>query len=486
MQFLNPIWFFALAALSIPVIIHLWNVRPGKTLKVGSISLITEASKSTRRSFKLLDILLLILRCLLLALLALLLASPVWQKAASLQKAKGLLLIPKENLKETYNKFKPQIDSLNKARYEFHYFNSGFDKSDLQKILADSSLKDTTGNANYWTLIKALDRQTAAATPVYVFTSNSINHFKGSKPAVDLNLQWQTYTAADSVSKWIASASLTNGGTIKVTLGSSNPGGVYYTDRTLQNGGTQDISVSSQNGLPLVSLKDANQTPVPVDTSTMHVAIYTDKHAVDAGYLKAVLSAAVNFSGRKAVIKEYNNPAQISSGQTWLFWLSEQAVSGGAKSSKNIFKYEAGKAIDVNTWIEPGHITLAKLIDPKTVGEIIWKDGFGKAVLGLNGNTYHFYSRFNPLWSDLVWNDDFPKLILNLINNKLVSLSQRYDKRVLNNAQIQLGIVKENKAIASVKAVGHTDLLHYFWLLLVAVFIAERLLSYKTKTVSNG
>jgi hypothetical protein len=322
MQFLNAIWFFALAALSIPVIIHLWNVRPGKTLKVGSISLITEASKSTRRSFKLLDILLLILRCLLLSLLALLLASPVWQKSASLQKVKGWLLIPKENLKETYTKFKPQIDSLNKAGYEFHYLNSGFANNDLQKILADSSLKDTTGKANYWTLIKALDRQTAAATPVYVFTPNGINYFKGSKPAVDLNLHWQTYTAADSVSKWIASASLINSSTIKVTLGNSSPAGAYYTGQILQVGGSNDVTVNVQNGLPSVSLKSADQIAVPVDTSTTHIIIYTDKHAVDAGYLKAALSAAINFSGRKAVIKQYNNPAQIPGGQTWLFWLA--------------------------------------------------------------------------------------------------------------------------------------------------------------------
>jgi hypothetical protein len=486
MQFLNPIWFFALAALSIPVIIHLWNVRPGKTLKVGSISLITEASKSTRRSFKLLDILLLILRCLLLALLALLLASPVWQKAASLQKAKGWLLIPKENLKETYTKFKPQIDSLNKAGYEFHYFNNGFAKNDLQKLLADSSLKDTTAKANYWTLIKALDRQTAAATPVCVFTPNSINHFKGSKPAVDLNLHWQTYAAADSVSKWIASASLTNSGTIKVTLGNSSPAGTYYTDQVLQNDGIQDVSVSTQSGVPSVSLKSADQTAVPVDTSVMRIAIYTDKHAVDAGYLKAALSAAANFNGRKAVIKQYYNPAQIPAGQTWLFWLSEQAVSGVAKNSKNIFRYEAGKAIDVNTWMEPGHIKLAKLINLKTDEEAIWKDGFGKPVLGLNGNTYNFYSRFNPLWNDMVWNDDFPKLILKLINNKSVSVLQQHDKRILSIAQIQPGNVKENKTIASAKSTGQTDLSRYFWLLLLVVFIAERILSHKTKTVSNG
>jgi hypothetical protein len=486
MQFLNPIWFFALAALSIPVIIHLWNVRPGKTLKVGSISLITEASKNTSRSFKLLDILLLILRCLLLALLTLLLASPVWQKAASLQKVKGLLLIPKESLKETYTKFKPQIDSLNKAGYEFHYFNSGFAKNDLQKILVDSSLKDTTSKANYWSLIKALDRQTAAATPVYVFTPNGINYFKGSKPTIDLNLHWQTYTAADSVSKWIASTSLTNTGTIKVTLGNSSPAGVYYTDQILQNGGSRNVAVNVQNGLPLVSLKGASQTAVPVDTSAMRIAIYTDKHAVDAGYLKAALLAAVNFSGRKAVIKQYNTSAQIPGGQTWLFWLSEQAVSGEAKSSKSIFKYEAGKVTDIDTWIEPGHIALSKRINPKIGEEAIWQDGFGKPVLSLDGNTHHFYSRFNPLWNDLVWNDDFPKLILKLINNKPVSLSQQYDKRVLSNAQIQPGLVKENKAIASVKATGQTDLSRYFWLLLVAVFIAERILSHKTKTLSNG
>ncbi|MCQ6960193.1 BatA domain-containing protein [Mucilaginibacter aquariorum] len=485
MQFLNPIWFFALTAVSIPVIIHLWNVRPGKTLKVGSISLITEASKSTRRSFKLLDILLLILRCLLLALLALLLASPVWQNAASLQKAKGLLFIPKENLKETYTKFKPQIDSLNKAGYEFHYLNSGFAKNDLTKILADSSLKDTTGKANYWTLIKALDRQIAATTPVYVFTPNGINHFKGGKPAVDLNLHWQTYTVADSVSKWIASAILTNSGTIKVTLGNSSPARVYYTDQILQSGGSDDITVNVQNGLPSISLKNAGQAVFPVDTSAMRIAIYTDKHAIDAGYLKAALSAAVNFSGRKSVIKQYNNPAQISGGQTWLFWLSEQAVSR-AKNSKNIFKYETGKVIDVNTWMEPRHIALAKLINPKTGEEAIWKDGFGKPVLGFDDNTYHFYSRFNPLWNDLVWSDDFPKLILKLINNAPIGIPQQHDKRILSNAQIQPEIVKKNKAITSVKTNGQTDLSRYFWLLLVGVFIAERILSHKTKIVNNG
>lgn len=483
MQFLNPIWFFALAALSIPVVIHLWNVRPGKTLKVGSISLLTEASKSTRRSFKLLDILLLILRCLLLALLAMLLASPVWQKVTSGQKAKGWLLIPKENFRETYQKFKPVIDSLNRAGYEFHYFNRGFAKNDLNKLLTDTTIKDTAAKANYWTMVGALDNKVSSATPVYIFTPNRTNHFTGSKPAVDLNLRWQTYTATDSVSKWIASASFTYSGLIKVAVGNSSTAGIYYSTQILQNSGNRDITISAQNGRPYVSLKGGNQ--IPVDTSTLRIAIYTDKHAIDAGYLKAALSAAVDFSGRKANIKQYNNASQIPGGQTWLFWLSEQAINGYAKGSKNIFKYEAGKATDVNTWMEPGHIAVSKIINKKIGEDVIWEDGFGKPLLSLTGNTYHFYTRFNPLWNDLVWSDAFPKMILKLIGQKY-TLPSQYDKRVLSTAQILPELVKEYKSIAAVKSAEQVGLSRYFWLVLVVLFIAERILSHKTKQLSNG
>ncbi|RYU86836.1 hypothetical protein EWM62_16930 [Mucilaginibacter terrigena] len=486
MQFLNPIWFFALAALSIPFIIHLWNIRPGKTLKVGSISLITEASKSTRRSFKLLDILLLILRCLLLALLAMVLASPFWQKPASSKKEKGWLLIPKETLKATYPKFKPAIDSLTRAGYSFHYFNAQFAGGDLNTIMADTTLKHTIAKANYWSLIKALDRQLSSATPVYLFTPNGINYFKGSRPQVDLNLHWQTYTAADSVSKWIASAALTNSGSIKVTLGNSSPAGIFYIEQSLQNGGSSDIAVNVQSGRPFVSLKDKKDQPVAVDTATLRIAIYTDKFQVDAGYLKAALLAAVNFSGRKAIVKQYNNPGQIPGGQSWVFWLSEQVLSGSAKNSENIFRYETGKTTDVDSWIEPGHIALAKHIDIKNEIEPIWEDGFGKPVLGLDGHTYYFYSRFNPLWNDLVWSDDFPKLILKLISGNTVSQPPRHDKRILSNAQIQPDIKKESKVTASVKTAGERDLSRYFWLLMVAIFIAERMLSHKTKQTSNG
>src|ERR1700761_2679139 len=102
MIFLHPIWFFALTAVSIPVAIHLWNIRKGKTLKIGSIALITAASQKKAVSRRLSEKLLLLLRCLLLILIAFILTMPFWNRSNNLSKTKGWVLIPKESVKEAY------------------------------------------------------------------------------------------------------------------------------------------------------------------------------------------------------------------------------------------------------------------------------------------------------------------------------------------------------------------------------------------------
>jgi hypothetical protein len=500
MYFLSPIWFFALAALSIPVVIHLWNIKPGKTLKVGSIMLISEASKTNRRSFKLVDILLFILRCLLLALLAFFLAAPVWQHLKTTEKVKGWVLLPKENLKESYQKFKPVVDSLTRSGYEFHYFEKGFAKGDLTKLLADTNLKDTISTNNYWGLVKQLNNKLSSALPVYLFTPNGSTHFKGAKPSTGLNLHWQTYTTADSVSKWIAAASFTANNTIKVTQGNGSPAGTYYTEQFIKNDDNQYVDVKVQNGQPVVSLKNSEQPSVQVDTSTLRIALYTDKYALDAGYLKAALLAVVNFNGRKAIIRQYNNAAQIAGGQDWLFWLSDAPVNIGlVKSSKNVFKYESGKVVSTASWIDAEsalfnankNIALNKLIVSTDKNETVWHDGFGIPVLDKkmqkNANIYRFYSHFNPNWNDLVWSDDFPRMILKLINNNIYQQPEKFDKRILTNQQIQPIQIKQATEVASVNPVEQVDISKYFWLLVIILFVAERILSHKTKTIpTNG
>jgi len=486
MIFLHPIWFFALAAISIPVAIHLWNIRKGKTLKVGSIALITAASQKKTVSRRLSDILLLLLRCLLLVLIASVLAIPLWNRYNS-PKIKGWVLIPKESVKEAYQKFKPKVDSLISEGFEFRYFNKDFAKADISKVLADT-MHYPNSDFSYWTLIQQLSGQIVPSLPVYIFTSNCATHFTGEKPQVSLNLHWQTYTSADSVSKWIEKAWLTNNGDIKVVEGNSNLSGISYKNYSIHSGDqSTDFAVHTENGKISVRLKNSNEI-LPVDTSTWRFSIYADKSSPDAGYLKAALQSIIQFTKHKAVVRQYADASQIPSERSWLFWLSTKPINHQLQSD-NLFVYENGKISNSNSWIETGasdeKIQLYKSISARDKRFAIWKDSFGKPVLSLENqsgkNLYHFYNRLDPSWSDLVWSDEFPKILLKLIVGPATQPDPKYDRRILSDQQIIPALTNE-RPVSVGKVSDYIDLSRYIWLLLALTFFVERWLAHNSKS----
>ncbi|MDN3584820.1 BatA domain-containing protein [Mucilaginibacter flavus] len=498
MQFLNSIWLFAITAISIPVIIHLWNIKPGKTLKVGSIALITEAAQKSSRSFKLNDVLLFLVRCILLIVVALLLAVPIYRKYQSLSTVKGWVIIPKESLKETYNKFKPVIDSLSKSGYEFHFFEGKFSKFDLNKALNDTAKDRRAEVKNYWNLLSILNKQLPETMPVYLFTPNQSRYFSGSKPSVSLNLHWQTYTPADSVTQWIKSAWFTNSNAIKVVEGNSKPSGTYFTNYIIKSEGDpkSPFTVDVNQGKLAINLKNTKQKSTLIDTTALKIAIYTDVYKADAGYLKAALLAVGNFALRKISIQQYADPSQIKAGNSWIFWLSDKPIDAATvKKTGQIFSYEPGKIANKSSWIKTGGAytisrqeqpaALYKLIstDLNKVPNPIWVDGFGNPVLIQEAHSYHFYSHFNPTWNDLVWSDNFPKLLLNLI---LYSTDSKEDilknRTVIDHQQLMPNIISSSHR-ADYKLVEETDLSRYCWLLSAIIFFVERWLAHKNKPV---
>jgi len=392
--------------------------------------------------------------------------------------------MPKGDIKEAYQKFKPKIDSLNKAGFELHYFNKGFVKADFNKALADTA-RYQNKDAFYWTLIQQLNGQIASSLPVYVFTSNSANHFIGEKPEVSLSLHWQTYTSPDSISRWVQKAWLTNNGDIGVVESNSNSTGTSYKNYFIRSGDqSTNYVVHSENGKLSVGLKNLSEQ-VPVDTSSWRFAIYADKNSPDAGYLKAALQSIIQFTNHKAVVKQYVNANQISSKQNWLFWLSTQSISKQLQAD-NQFVYANGKINRRDSWIKAEtsdkEIGSYKSIGAKDQGFAIWKDGFGNPVLSLENqsgkNLYHFYSRFDPSCSDLVWSDEFPKMLLKLIIGPATEPDSKYDKRILSDQQIMPVIINE-RTVTVGKISDRIDLSRYIWLLLALVFFAERWLSHR-------
>ena len=504
-QFLNPIWFFGAAALLIPVLLHLWNIRSGKVLKVGSISLIDAASRKSSRSFKLLDIPLFILRCLLLLILALLLALPVWQKKMEVAKVKGWVLFPKENFTATYQKFKLSIDSLTKAGYEFHYFNAGFAKSNLTQIFLNTkdSLKTPhpapqTLQPNYWDLVKELNSKVSSTLPVYVFTPNQAAYFQGSKPQVALNLHWRTYTPADSVATYIQDAWFTPSGDVRVVQGTSKPSGTAYTYSNLRANDKVNATfqITTVDGKAQISLTVGKQEAITVDTAVQRLIIYAENNTTDASYLKAALQAVVQFNQRQSIVKVVSNPSQIPANTSWLFWLSDKPMSTAAsKNFKNILAYQSGKPTTVNSWMsnagqfatalpDQEKVNLYKSIAANQGYTPVWKDGFGNTLLGLQHSgaqhIYHYYSRFNPAWNNLVWSDSFPAWMLKLLNEPSQLDTSPYDRRVLTAQQYLPQIITETHTAAATKPFENKSLTRCFWLALIIVFAAERWLAHRT------
>jgi hypothetical protein len=501
MLFLNPLWLFAIAAVGIPVIIHLWNIKSGKTLKVGSITLISAAAKKSSRSLVINNKLLLAVRCLLLVLLALLLSMPVWRKHADGSKTKGWLLIPREDLTESYRKFKPLVDSLTRSGYQFHYFNEDFSPAEIAKALADTTKKHQT-NADYWVLIKQLNRQVSSNLPMYVITPSGVNHFKGDRPSIALNLKWKTYTPDDSVSIWIADAWFGKDNSVQVLQSISKPTGTYFTKHIINSGSDNaDFQVRVDNGTAVIKLKKGDTNAVAIDTATLKLAIYTDKYTADAAYLKAALQAVGSFSGRKIIVKQYSSAGQIHNGQNWIFWLSDKKTSDQTlKKSANTLSYTPGTVINTDSWIDnsgPFHIAgqadkiaLHQLINNnKTTGEQLWADGFGRPVLSRENATgnYHFYTHFNPAWTNLVWDDNFPQWMFRLIfEDKIRNAANLYDHRIMNPTESLPNIIQKKDKLTSTQSDTLTDISHYFWLLLVVLFLLERFMAhYQFKTQPN-
>jgi len=83
MSFLNPIMLFGIAAVSVPIIIHLLNRRKFQKVVWAAMRFLRISVEQNQRRMRIEDMILLALRCLLLILLALALARPAFMSRAS-------------------------------------------------------------------------------------------------------------------------------------------------------------------------------------------------------------------------------------------------------------------------------------------------------------------------------------------------------------------------------------------------------------------
>jgi hypothetical protein len=191
--FATPAWLAALAALAVPLAIHLWSHRARRPIRVGSIRLLSGVPPAAARALRLRDPWLLALRLAMLAALALSLADPYWTPRAPRPVTWALLSEEALNDREL-------IDSLRNARVELRLLETGIPPlNDGRRQMADGS--DSDGGCglptaichlpHYWSLLSEADRLAPPGTRFVVAAPLVADRFRGTRPAIAAAVTWR-------------------------------------------------------------------------------------------------------------------------------------------------------------------------------------------------------------------------------------------------------------------------------------------------------
>lgn len=177
MIFVNPTYLWGLLGLAVPLAIHLWNKKEGRTIKIGSVQLLTQANPKQASSLQLNEWFLLLLRVLLLTILVFILASPQTRKKIE---PTPLVYLIEPSLFEN-KEIRAMVDSLPE---ESTYLL----QKDFPKWTRDTGVKNEYKTPNYWQLSR--ETQSLHADSIVVFTRGLLQGIKGERPLINSAINW--------------------------------------------------------------------------------------------------------------------------------------------------------------------------------------------------------------------------------------------------------------------------------------------------------
>lgn len=498
LQLLYPIGLLAIAGVIVPLIIHLWNIKSGKTLKIGSISLLGESASQTAKSFKITDWPLLLLRCLLILLLAFLLAGPYLKTNTGSTNNRGWILIKKEQVRSAYQDYKTEIDSLRKAGYELHSFDPGFAEINLNDTVLNESLVDQD-HLTHASLLRQLNEEVPQGFNVYLYADKLLKNYSGGVAGISYHLKWRAVKVAEARKTWVSNAYLTDGDDIQALVAASDSLKTIYQPEIVADGSDKKgIILQVDSGR--TQLKTAGQQYwAETDTSTLNILICDQTGSKDGNYVRSAISAIQQFTRRRISIKSSQNLSVVPPKTDLVFWLSEKPVSPNRVNNLSkqtaIFYYAVGPVQNINSVTNVLPLTAntvagmglyKRFSGNEDGGTMLWADGFGKPLLtaqtGGKYSQFRFYSRFNPQWTDMVWSGQFVKALMPVI------LKGKDDEHFgfEINAADQRTIVNQEQLTRQVKSAVSTGNFYeqksldvILWVLAFIVFIIERIWSFR-------
>lgn len=334
MVFLNPWYLWALLGLIVPVAIHLWNKKQGKTIQVGHIKFLKTSDSQRSKSLKFRELVLLLLRMLLISLLVFLLSEP--QLRGKTERSPVTYVVEASLL--TSPKIKSLTDSLNSIA-EVRLLETDFPDYSPEDL--ESSFIKTP---NYWQLAQAMEN--LATDSLVVFTNAFVRGIKGKRPEIHKKINW-------------------------IYLNSKEPqthlvGGVKK--------GNKVEYISAVSSAELVKFQkeirefsDENQSQIPIlEQDTLQVTLYSEENfKAEEKYLKASFKALEEYLDLPIQLKIHEPEDDLIS-EDLLIWLSETSAPE-VEGKSMTFKKDVFADDLITPGVNPGEFYLTNKLNSENI-----------------------------------------------------------------------------------------------------------------------
>ena len=319
MGLLNPIWLWGLTGLMIPVAIHLLSRKDMRIIQIGSLRHLVNSTTRQAIRIRLNAYGLLALRCLIIALLAVLLAGLYVRSAGNTTR----WLVVESGLEQT-SQWKHFVDSLVSNGYELRRLQQGF-----PLVTANESGQPTP---DYWSLAQQLSR--IQPDRCFVISRDRAAGFAGLRTPIDNSITWLT-SSPDS-SRFVIAVNRSLPDTVVARVGSSNDRHTIYEsikvpsqESSLLQKWTQ-LPATAVSAAPAADAQQNNSSSNTVSSTLQHTAqeLSTIRVVISGTKVieeeRRIVEAAIQAISTEAVVPiqyRFLEPGSAPEGD-WLIWLS--------------------------------------------------------------------------------------------------------------------------------------------------------------------
>ncbi|WP_165768169.1 BatA domain-containing protein [Hymenobacter amundsenii] len=490
----------ALLGLAVPLAIYLWNRRPGRVVRVGSVRWLEAAANQRLRNIKPEQLLLFLLRTAVLGLLALAVAEPL--RLLPVPPRRGQVLLAPGVGSTDLGPVRPVLDSLRRRGYELRQLSAtrlvgaarpwaAVGLGDTTKVAPAQLAADTTfaPALNLWNTVQ-LAADSLPGRPLVVVAPLNVSGFRGTRPALPATVRWLPLLPRDS-SRWPVAAWQPGPDSLVVLVAAGSESAINYQVARLRrpalgqplpgSWGEGQIKLTSKNELVVTENGRRRVLPVLTRAPRWHLT-YDAAHAASARVLAAALRAIGPVLPLRPRLKVSAELPAPTDSLDWLFWLREAPLPARWTTDATVRTWQEAPAPARNftTGFQPvagpDVLSIAHLDTLDQPGALtVWPTAAGRPLLSWQPpGRYRLHSRLDATWSTLVDSPELPALLLPLLLAESPAAFQP-DSRQLALSQLRGPVAAEVVAVSP--TVPRQPLAP--WLVLGAgiLFLVERLVA---------